>query len=65
MMEQLFLAYCLLKKTVTSIIMLFKNMKGIIYLPDRDTDFFDIVAGILQGDTLALYLFIICLDYIL
>ena len=30
---------------------------------DGDTDYFDIVAGVLQGDTLALYLFIICLDY--
>ena len=29
--------------------------------PDRD--YFNIVAGVLQGDTLALYLFIICLDY--
>ena len=26
---------------------------------------FDIVAGVLQGDTLAPYLLIICLDYIL
>ena len=32
---------------------------------DVDTDYFDIVAGVLQGDTLAPYLFIICLDYIL
>ena len=30
-----------------------------------DTDYFDIVAGVLQGDTLAPYLFIICLDYVL
>ena len=30
--------------------------------PDGDTDFFDIVAGVLQGDT---YLFIVCLDYVL
>ena len=30
--------------------------------PNRDTDYFDIVAGVLQGDTLAPYLFIICLD---
>ena len=33
--------------------------------PDRDTQYFDIVAGVLQGDTLAPYLFIICLDYVL
>ena len=29
-----------------------------------ETDYFDIVAGVLQGDTLAPYLFIICLDYV-
>ena len=33
--------------------------------PDGDTDYFDIVAGVLQGDTLASYLFIICLVYVL
>ena len=30
-----------------------------------DTEYFDIVAGVLQGDMLAPYLFIICLDYVL
>ena len=33
--------------------------------PHRDTDFFDIVAGVLQGDTLAPYSLIIYLDYVL
>ena len=33
--------------------------------PDGETDYFDILAGVLQGDTLAPYLFIIVLDYIL
>ena len=28
-----------------------------------ETDFFNIVAGVLQGDTLAPYLFIICPDH--
>ena len=33
--------------------------------PDGDTEYFDIVSGVLQGDTLAPYIFIICLDYVL
>ena len=33
--------------------------------PDGDTEYFDIVARVLQGGTLAPYLFIICLDYVL
>ena len=33
--------------------------------PDGDTEYFDIVAGVIQGGTLAPYLFIICLDYVL
>ena len=33
--------------------------------PDGDTDYFNIVAGVLQGDTLAPYLLIIALDYVL
>ena len=42
--------------------MLYKNTKVKVHSPDGDTDYFDIVAGVLQGDTLAPYLFIICLD---
>ena len=36
-----------------------------VHSPDGDTEYFDIVAGVLQGDMLAPYLFIICLDYML
>ena len=32
---------------------------------DSDTDFFDMVAEVLQEDTLLPYMFMICLDYIL
>ena len=45
--------------------MLNKNMKTKVCSPDGDTDFFDIVAGVLKLDTLALFPFTICLDYIL
>ena len=50
---------------VTAIMMLYRNTKVKVCSPDGDTDYFDIVAGVLQGDTLASYLFIICLDYVL
>ena len=33
-----------------------------MFLPNGDSDFFDIVAGVMQRDTLVPYLFIICLD---
>ena len=40
-------------------------MKLNVCSPDGDTGYFDIVAGVLQGDSLAPYLFIICQDYVL
>ena len=60
-MEQILLADSLRKESVAAIMMLYRNTK----VKDGDTDYFDIVAGVLQGDTLAPYLFIICLDYVL
>ena len=38
---------------------LYRNIKVKVRFPDGDIDYFDIVAGVLQGDTLAPYLFII------
>ena len=45
--------------------MLYRNTKVKVRVPNRDTGYFDIVAGVLQGDTLGPYLFIICLDNVL
>lgn len=45
--------------------MLYKNTYSVVRYPDSDTDFFEIVAGMLQGDILASYIIIIWLDYIL
>ena len=42
---------------------LYRNTKVKVRSPDRDTDYFDIEAGVQQGDTFAPYLFIICQDY--
>ena len=38
---------------------LYENTKAITRSPDGDIDFFDIVAGVRQGDSLASYMFII------
>ena len=64
-MEQILLAYGLPEETVAAIMMLYRNTEVKVRSPDGDTDNFDIVAGVLQGDTLAPYLFIIYLDYVL
>ena len=64
-MEQILLAYGLPKETVAAITILYRNTKVKVRSPDGDTEYFDIVARVLQGDTLAPYLFIICLDYML
>ena len=41
------------------------TMKVKVHSLDRDTDYFDTVAGVLQGDRLDPYLFIICQGYML
>ena len=64
-MEQILLAYGIPKETVAAITILYINAKVKVRSPDGDTDDFDIVAGVLQGDTLAPYLFIICVDNVL
>ena len=63
--EQILLADGFPKETVTAIMMLYENTKVKVCPLDGHTGFFDIVASVLQGDILALYLFIIYLDYVL
>ena len=59
-MEQILLEYGFPIKTVSARIF-YKNMKLIVCSLDGPTDFFDFVVGVLQWDTLAAFLFIICL----
>ena len=61
-MEQILIAYGLPKETVAAIMILYRNTKLKVHSLYGDTNYFDIVP---QGDTLAQYLFIICLDYVL
>ena len=60
-LEQILLAYSMPKETVAAIMILYRNTEVKVRSPDGDTEYFDIVAGVLQGVTLASYLFIICL----
>ena len=64
-MEQVFLAYDLSKENVEAIMILHQNTKVKVPSPDRDIGYFDIVAGVLQRDKLAIYLFNISVDYVL
>ena len=63
--KKILLAYGIPKETVAAITILYRNTKVKVRSPDGDTEYFDIEAGVLQGDTLAPYIFIICLDYVL
>lgn len=50
-------------RLVKAIEMLYMNTKAKALSPDGETELFEILAGVLQGDTLAPYLFIIVLDH--
>ena len=58
-------AYGIPNKIVDAISILYKDTMAQVLTPDGDTEFFEILAGVLQGDTLAPFLFIIALDYVL
>ena len=63
--KQILLAYSLPEETVVAIMMHYKNTKvNVVLSPDGDTELFDIVTCVLQGDTLPSYPFIICFGYV-
>ena len=64
-MEQILKAYGIPNEIIKAIMIMYKNTQAFVRSPDGDTEFFNIIARLLQGDTLAPYLFIIVLDYVL
>ena len=62
-MREILLAYGIPKEVVNSILILYTNTRAMVRSPDRDTPFF--YNRLLQTDTIAPFLFIICLDYVL
>ena len=64
-MEQILETYGIPNEIIKAIMTMYKNIQVFVRSPDGDAEFFDIIAGVLQGDTLAPYLLIIVLDYVL
>ena len=56
-------AYGIPSVIVDVIRLLYTGTKAKVVTPDGQTDIFDILAGVLQGNTLAPYLFVIVIDY--
>ena len=58
-------AYVIPNRIVIAIATMYENTRAQVITPDGETEPFNISAGVLQGDTLAPYLFVIGLDYAL
>ena len=58
-------AYEIPEKIIKAVNILYLDTEAQVLYPDGETDFFNISAGVLQGDTLAPMLFILSLDYAL
>ena len=64
-MKHILKSYGIPAKIVNAIMMLYMNTCSMVRSPDGDTQFFEITTGVLQGDTIAPFLFIICSEYVL
>ena len=64
-MLKMLAAYGIPSIITNAIALFYENTEARIITPDGETAFFKISKGVLQGDTLAPFLFIITLDYIM
>ena len=64
-MLKIMAAYSIPTELINVIDILYKDTRAKVISPDGETEYFNIAAGLLQGDTLAPYLFIIILDYVM
>ena len=62
-MMKILSAYGIPDELVKAISLLYENTWAKILSPNGDTEFFNTLAGLLQGDALAPYLFAIVIDY--
>ena len=64
-MMKILKAYGIPPNLLNAINNMYTNTRAKVVTPDGETEEFNILAGVLQGDTLAPFLFIIVLDYAL
>ena len=64
-MFQILKAYGIPAQILGAIQSTYNTLRAKVVSPDGDTDYFKIMAGVMQGDTLAPFLFVIVLDYAL
>ena len=62
-MMRILKAYGIPPNLLQAIEMMYTNTKAKVFSPNGETEMFDITTGVLQGNTLAPFLFIIVLDY--
>ena len=58
-------AYGIPEELVTAISLMYEYTTAKVITPDGETETFNILDGVLQGDTLAPYLFVIVIDYVM
>ena len=58
-------AYGIPERLVCGIETIYQNTKAQVLIPDGETEEFDITTGVMQGDTLAPFLFTVVLNYAL
>ena len=64
-MKKILRNYGILKKIVNDIAVIYSNSKSRLRFAEKFSEALLITTGVLQGDTLAIFLFIIVLNYIL
>ena len=58
-------AYGIPEELVTAISLMYEDTTAKVITPDGETETFNILDGVLQGDTLDPYLFVIVIDYVM
>ena len=64
-MMRILASYRIPNRIVNAISKFYENTKVRVLTPEGETQYFDIIAGVLQGDTLAPHLLIIVINHIM